>query len=63
MKKATYFYACLVLSLSESLELKYSKNTQAEANSWPEKTAAQKSTISLMPPNLGYYNGNAGQLS
>lgn len=32
----TYFYASLVLNLTESLELKYSKNTQAEENSCPE---------------------------
>lgn len=37
VKKKTYFYASLVLSLTESLELKYSKNTQAGENSWPEK--------------------------
>lgn len=32
----TYFYASLVLNLTESLELKYSKNTQTEENSCPE---------------------------
>lgn len=37
VQKPTYFYASLVLSLAESLELKYSKNTQAEENNWPAK--------------------------
>lgn len=37
VKKKPYFYASLVVSLTESLKPKYSKNTPAEENSWPEK--------------------------
>lgn len=37
VKKPNLFFAILVLSLTESLLLKYSKNTQAEENIWLEK--------------------------
>lgn len=63
MKKTTYFYASLVLSLTESLELKYSKNTQAEENSWPEKLQLKRQKFHKYPENQGTIMATTGQRS
>lgn len=62
-KTPTYFYASLVLSLAESSELKYSKNTQGEENSWPEKFQLKHWKFHKYPENQGTIMGIARQLS